>query len=119
MAVRTKEEIIKTLSEYFGEDDSDRVISILEDVSDTLYSYGDEDREDWRKKYDELDKEWRRKYRDRFLRRDEYRNDYRDEYEDEYKSNETERFKEVDGEDVEYKEKVKTFDDLFEEEEEK
>lgn len=121
MAVRTKEEIIKMLSDYFGDDNSDKVISIIEDVSDTIYSYDGEEREDWRRKYEteredwdrryrELDDGWRKRYRDRFMRKGEY--------EDEYKSEETDRFKEIDGEDVEYKEKKRTFEDLFEEEKE-
>lgn len=64
MAVLSKEEMIKKLSEKFGDDNSDDVLSILEDITDTYASWNDA--EDWKTKYEENDSAWRKKYRDRF-----------------------------------------------------
>lgn len=66
MAVRSKEELIKIVSDRIGDDNSDEALSILEDVADTLNSLEDKDKEEWKTKYEELDAEWRKKYRDRF-----------------------------------------------------
>lgn len=64
--VRTKEEYIKALSDYIGEDTSDAALAIVEDFSDTYDSVVG-DGTDWKAKYDELDQEWRRKYKERFF----------------------------------------------------
>lgn len=64
MAVLSREEMIERLSERFGDDNSDEVLSILEDVSDTFNAFNAT--EDWETKYKENDAAWRKKYRDRF-----------------------------------------------------
>ena len=65
MAIVTKDELIRKISEYAGEDNGDAVIEILEDVRDTFDSF-EGDGEDWKAKYEELDKTWREKYTSRF-----------------------------------------------------
>lgn len=98
--IRTKDELIKALSEFIGENDADDAISILEDVTDTLEDFekrADDDGEDWKKKYEDNDKAWREKYRARFVKSSGTDEDFiedEDEDEDEIKTYE-ELFKEV------------------------
>lgn len=68
MAVRSRDELIEAVRAYAGEDNSDAVIALLEDISDTVDDY---DRKvntttDWESKYNENDKMWRDKYMARF-----------------------------------------------------
>lgn len=68
MSVRTREELITTVTSMFGENPSDEQISLLEDITDTVEDYEDRlsDTTDWKTKYEENDKEWRKRYTDRF-----------------------------------------------------
>lgn len=102
MAVRTKDELLEIIKGRIGDDSSDETISFLEDITDTLSDYEEKatnsDTEDWKTKYEENDKMWREKYRERFFS------------------------KEVDKEDEDFSEdevKSLSYDDLFEEKEEK
>ena len=66
--VLTKDELMKKLSSYIGERNDDDSISLIEDVSDTVDSFvSQEPQEDWKAKYDELDKTWRERYKERFF----------------------------------------------------
>lgn len=69
MAIVSKEDLIKRLSEKFGDDNSDEVIQLTEDLSDTLNDFDSRinDTEDWKAKFEENDASWRKKYKDRFL----------------------------------------------------
>lgn len=69
MAIVSKEDLIKRLSEKFGDDNSDEVIQLTEDLSDTLNDFDSRinDAEDWKAKFEENDASWRKKYKDRFL----------------------------------------------------
>lgn len=67
MAVKTKDEILEIIKNRFGDDTSDETISFIEDVSDTFDDYEARMTEDWKQKYDELDKSWREKYKARFF----------------------------------------------------
>lgn len=69
MAIVNKEDLIKRLSEKFGDDNSDEVIQLTEDLSDTLNDFDSRinDTEDWKAKFEENDNMWRKKYKDRFL----------------------------------------------------
>ena len=69
MAIVSKEDLIKRFSEKFGGDNSDEVIQLTEDLSDTLNDYDSRinDTEDWKSKFEENDNLWRKKYKDRFL----------------------------------------------------
>lgn len=70
MAIVSKEDLIKRLSEKFGDDNSDEVIQLTEDLSDTLNDFDSRinDTEDWKAKFEENDNMWRKKYKDRFLK---------------------------------------------------
>lgn len=67
MAVRTQEEIVNAIKELSGESTDDKVLGLLEDVSDTFKDFQSKESEDWKKKYEDNDAEWRRKYKERFF----------------------------------------------------
>lgn len=100
MAVKSKEEIMESLRESFSEQASDSVLSILEDVSDTLDDFENKisDETDWKTKYEENDEMWRNKYKERFFSAEENT------------GNQT-------NEDEETENKPKTFQELFKVEE--
>lgn len=102
--VLSKEDFMKRLQERIGEDTSEDAIAFIEDFTDTfndLETRSTSDENEWRKKYDELDKNWREKYKARF-----------------FDSNTTpEEVKEEQKEDVEKDGEVTSFEDLFEERE--
>lgn len=66
MAVKTKEELLESLKNKFGDDNGDDVLSIIEDITDTYDNFANNDNTNWKDKYEQNDKEWRQKYRDRF-----------------------------------------------------
>ena len=71
MAIVTKEDFIRRMNEKLGEDNSDEVLALIEDFSDTYDSLNVTDTEDWKTKYEENDRAWREKYRNRFMNTDE------------------------------------------------
>ena len=71
MAVLSKEDFMSRLQERIGEDTSDDAMSFIEDMTDTFNdmetrSSGNSD-EEWKQKYEDLDKSWREKYKARFF----------------------------------------------------
>ena len=66
MAVISKEDLVRRISECIGDDNSDEALSLLEDVSDTITDFEERVSEDWKTKYEENDAKWRKKYRERF-----------------------------------------------------
>lgn len=69
MAVKSREEIIATLSSRMNTDMSDEAIAFIEDVSDTLSdleSRATGDGKDWKSEAERIDREWREKYIARF-----------------------------------------------------
>lgn len=58
----SKEELLEKVRLYVGEDTSDAALELIEAVSESPT-----DGEDWKAKYDELDKSWRKRYRERFF----------------------------------------------------
>lgn len=66
--VLTREDLIGRIRDRIGEEIADADISLMEDIADTYDDLKDRagDNENWREKYDELDKTWRQKYIDRF-----------------------------------------------------
>ena len=102
MAVKTKDELLEIIKERIGDDTSDETISFIEDITDTLSDYEEKatnsDTEDWKTKYEENDKMWREKYRERFFNK-KVENEEDEDFDDEVKS--------------------LSYDDLFEEKEEK
>ena len=69
MAVVDKGELIKRISELFSDDNSDEVIQLTEDLTDTFNDYDSRlnSSEDWKSKFEENDEMWRKKYKERFL----------------------------------------------------
>ena len=67
MAVRTAEELLAAIKERIGDDTSDEALTLIEDISDTINNKANDDKEDWKKKYEENDTAWRQKYRERFF----------------------------------------------------
>lgn len=57
-----KEELLEKVRAYVGEDTSDAALELIEAVSEAP-----DDGEDWKAKYEELDKSWRKRYKDRFF----------------------------------------------------
>ena len=91
--IKSKEELIEEIRAVVGDDTSDNVIALIENVSDTMTELETSDGEEWKQKYEENDKMWREKYTSRF----------------------TEGTR---GPTADDEEKEKTFEDLFEEEKE-
>ena len=92
----SREELLEKVRTYVGDRTDDESLSLIEDVNDTVV---ESDSEDWKTKYDELDKTWREKYKARFFSG---------------KHEETEDESEEDSE-----EEKESYDDLFEEKEDK
>lgn len=106
MAVVSKEVIMNRLNEFAGEESTDEVIALLEDVADTLDSLSDntslvERVSELESKINETENYWRNKYRERF-----------------YRGSEEEEVTEP-AEGIESEENIEsiTYDDLFEEKE--
>lgn len=99
MAIKSREDLLKSLNTLIGDNSTDENLAILEDVTDTLKDYEEKtaDQTDWKSKYEQNDADWRKKYKDRFL------------------SGET--IKDEQEEDVERDSKPLTFDSLFKERE--
>lgn len=69
MAVKTREEILESVKEIFGDNTDDNTITFLEDITDTITDLEDKakgDGTDWKAKYTENDEAWRKKYKERF-----------------------------------------------------
>ena len=97
MAIKSSEDLLKSLNTLIGDNSSDDNLAILEDVADTLKDYEEKtaDQTDWKTKYEQNDADWRKKYKERFL------------------SGET--IKDEQEEDVKKDSKTLTFDSLFKE----
>ena len=97
--IKSKEELIEEIRTVVGDDTSDNVIALIENVTDTITELETSDGEEWKQKFEENDKMWREKYISRFT-------------EGTTEPTEPTEPKEDD------EEKEKTFEDLFEEEKE-
>lgn len=99
MAIKSREDLLKSLNTLIGDNSTDENLAILEDVTDTLKDYEEKtaDQTDWKSKYEQNDADWRKKYKERFL------------------SGET--IKDEQEEDVIKESKTLTFDSLFKERE--
>ena len=66
--VLTRDDLIARIRERIGEGIEDADISLMEDIADTYDDLNTRagDQENWKEKYDELDRTWRQKYIDRF-----------------------------------------------------
>lgn len=112
MAILSKEDFFTAIQSRVGDDVSDDAMKFIEDITDTYNSLTtaseNNDGEDWKAKYDELDKSWREKYKARFF-----------EGANTNSSNDTtkEKAKEEQEKDVKDDAEEVSFDDLFEERE--
>ena len=111
MAILSKEDFLNSIKQRIGDDTSDDAMKFLEDMTDTfedLSKAKETDGEDWKAKYDELDKTWRDKYKARFF-----------EGSNANSSNETNAsgVKDEETNDTQDDSESVTFDDLFEESE--
>lgn len=97
MAKLSKDELIEKVRKYVGDRKDDETIEIIEDIADSIDS---SEADEWKKKYEENDKMWRDKYISRFVEKKEDEPDTPTEHEEEEKE-------------------YNSFEDLFEEEEEK
>nr|DAO80401.1 MAG TPA: hypothetical protein [Caudoviricetes sp.] len=105
MAVRTRDEILAAIRSRLGDDTSDDVLTIIEDIDDTFKDYETRTGEDWKSKYDELDAQWRKRYRDRFFQKADNGETTPDDVKDDNE------------EDSKEESEVKDFDELFTEKE--
>lgn len=101
--VKSKEELIEEIRTVVGDDTSDNVIALIENVSDTIAELETTDGEEWKQKFEENDKMWREKYISRFT---------------EGEAEPTEPTEPTTEPTTDDEEKEKTFEDLFEEEKE-
>ena len=71
MAIVSKEDLMERVKARIGDDTSDESLAFIEDITDTLNDYeakvSNPDTENWKEKYETLDKEWREKYKARFF----------------------------------------------------
>ena len=68
MAVKTRDEIMSQLSAVIGENNSDDVLSLMTDISDTLGDNTAAQRvTELEAELENKDKEWRQKYREAFF----------------------------------------------------
>lgn len=74
MAIVTMEDILKALTDKFGETPDDDAISIMENVTDTFKNIKESSSENWLQEKARLeqavidkDREWRKKYTERFV----------------------------------------------------
>lgn len=105
MAIVTLNNLMDRIRFFIGEDTSDESLSLIEDLTDTFTDLETRTGEDWKSKYDELDKTWREKYKARFFQKPD---DKETTPEDVIEDNE---------EDLKEESKVKSFDELFTEKE--
>ena len=66
MAKKTKDELLDAIKALIGERDDDDAIALLEDVTDTLDAYANDENINYKQMYEENDKAWRAKYISRF-----------------------------------------------------
>lgn len=105
MAVLTRDELMERIRSRIGEDTSDEALALIEDFTDTFTDLETRTGEDWKSKYDELDKTWREKYKARFFQKPDD------------KETKPEDVKEDNEEDLKDESKEKSFDELFTEKE--
>ena len=105
MAVVTRDELMERIRSRIGEDTSDEALALIEDFTDTFTDLESRSGEDWKSKYDDLDKTWREKYKARFFQKPSD------------KDTTPEDVKEDNEEDLKDESKEKSFDELFTEKE--
>ena len=102
MAVRKINEILESYKELYSENDGEKDIEFLEDITDTLNDYETRvsDSTNWKEKYETNDAEWKKRYRDRFFGGE---------------SDDSDDSDDLENQDSEEQKEPKTYDDLFKE----
>ena len=67
MPVRTREELMSSLNNLLGENDSDEALAFIQDMSDTLGDSSAQRIEDLEQKVKDVDSNWRKRYREAFF----------------------------------------------------
>ena len=69
MAIKSKDDILKSITTILGDRTDDDALNLIEDITDTVNDYESKisDTTNWKKKYEDNDAEWRKKYKDRFM----------------------------------------------------
>lgn len=69
MAIRTMEELRKSVDIILNERTDDEALAFIEDFTDTIGELEKrvEESVNWKEKYEQNDREWREKYRKRFF----------------------------------------------------
>ena len=65
MAIKTRDEIVASFNQLIGDNSSDEVLSLIEDITDTMNANNNNEYN--KQRYDELDASWRQRYKERFL----------------------------------------------------
>lgn len=65
-----RDQVLDLLKNHFADDDSDQVLQLMDGVAD-IFDKQKKDNNDWKQKYEDLDKSWRKKYKDRFFSKQE------------------------------------------------
>lgn len=104
MAVVTRDDLMERIRSRIGDDTSDEALSLIEDFTDTFSDLEVRAGEDWKSKYDELDKTWREKYKARFFQKPDDKETPPEDNKD-------------DEEGIKDESEVKSFDELFTEKE--
>lgn len=65
----SRDELISTLTNMFGDTPTDEQLKVLDDVSDTFTDFDERitTSGDWKVKYEENDASWRKRYKERFM----------------------------------------------------
>ena len=105
MAVVTRNNLMDRIRSVIGEDTSDESLSLIEDFTDTFTDLETRAGEDWKSKYDELDKTWRKKYKARFFQKPDE------------KETDPDDVKDDNAKDLKDESEEKSFDELFTEKE--
>lgn len=69
MAVKSKEELLKTIQERTKDSTDDETLAFIADFTDTLDDLASKaaDTTNWQQKYEDNDAEWRKRYKERFF----------------------------------------------------
>lgn len=73
MAIRTRQEILDSISSIVGESTDDNTLTLIEDITDTLTDFENKtnDNTNWKEKFETNDREWRERYKQRFYSNEE------------------------------------------------
>lgn len=67
MAVRTREELMSSLNNLLGENNSDEALAFIQDMSDTLGDSNVQRIEELEQQVKDVDANWRKRYRETFF----------------------------------------------------